>query len=173
MSESYLELVLPDVAGTEAVGDALATAYVAMGHGDRTRGAVVYLEGDLGAGKTTCVRSLLRALGVVGLVRSPTFTLLETYDLPSMTCVHVDLYRLQGTVEVDELGLRDYLNGDCLVLVEWPEKGRGVLPPADLYIGLSYLTSGRRCRLDARSAPGQEWLASFARDNRLASYVSI
>jgi tRNA threonylcarbamoyladenosine biosynthesis protein TsaE len=68
----------------------------------------LYLQGELGAGKTTCVRSLLRALGVTGLVRSPTYTLVETYVLPTLTCVHVDLYRLQSLTEVDELGLRDW-----------------------------------------------------------------
>jgi tRNA threonylcarbamoyladenosine biosynthesis protein TsaE len=168
MSESHLELHLPDSAATEALGNALARAYLSTGLGS----AVVYLRGDLGAGKTTCVRSLLRAPGVVGLIRSPTYTLVEAYPLPAVTCVHVDLYRLQGPVEVDELGLRDYFDGECLLLVEWPEKGATVLPPADLVIGLFYLGTGRGCRVESPSVRGRAWLERLAHDTSLTSYVS-
>src|SRR5579859_2915844 len=98
-----MDLNLPDSSVTEALGHALARSLP-----DAARnGAVLYLQGELGAGKTTCVRSLLRTLGVTGLVRSPTYTLVETYPLARLTCVHVDLYRLQSLTEVDELGLRD------------------------------------------------------------------
>jgi tRNA threonylcarbamoyladenosine biosynthesis protein TsaE len=92
---------LPDSSVTAALGQALARS---LPGAVRTGGAVLYLHGELGAGKTTCVRSLLRALGVTGLVRSPTYTLVETYPLATLTCVHVDLYRLQSLTEVDELG---------------------------------------------------------------------
>ena len=130
---------LPDSSVTEALGGALARALPAAVHANAVRagapqqgvgqGAVVYLQGDLGAGKTTCARSVLRALGVAGLVRSPTYTLVETYRLPKITCVHVDLYRLQALSEVDELGLRDMVGPGCLLLVEWPERGGAALPP--------------------------------------------
>jgi tRNA threonylcarbamoyladenosine biosynthesis protein TsaE len=167
MSDSHLELRLVDSSATEALGAALARAYIARGRGS----AAMYFEGELGAGKTTCVRSLLRTLGVTGLIRSPTYTLVEVYALGGVTCVHVDLYRLQDVGEVAELGLRDYLDGDCLLLVEWPDKGRAVLPPADLEFVLQYQDLSRACRLDASSARGQGWLADLVNDTSLAPYV--
>jgi tRNA threonylcarbamoyladenosine biosynthesis protein TsaE len=127
--ELSLTLPLPDTQATETLGEALARAYP---HGPV--GAVVFLRGELGAGKTTCVRSLLRALGVGGIIRSPTYTLMEVYQPGGLTCVHVDLYRLEGPLDVESLGLRDYL-GECLLLVEWPEKGGDALPPVDLPVG--------------------------------------
>src|ERR1700691_2881068 len=124
-----MDFELADSSVTEALGQALARALPAA-----PQGAVVYLQGDLGAGKTTCVRALLRTLGVTGLVRSPTYTLVETYDLAALTCVHVDLYRVQVLTEIDELGLRDWVGPGCLLLVEWPEKGGCALPPADVNV---------------------------------------
>jgi tRNA threonylcarbamoyladenosine biosynthesis protein TsaE len=168
MSESHLELRLADSSATEALGTALARSYVRRGRGS----AAMYFEGELGAGKTTCVRSLLRTLGVTGLIRSPTYTLVEVYPLDGLTCVHVDLYRLRDVGEVAELGLRDYLDGDCLLLVEWPDKGRAVLPSADLDFILEYQDVSRACRLEARSGRGQEWLADLVNDSSLAPYVS-
>ena len=153
MTEFHLELVLRDTTATETLGAALARAIVAA----ERRAAVLYLRGELGAGKTTCARSLLRTLGVEGAIRSPTFTLVETYELPALTCVHVDLYRLQGSVQVDELGLRDQV-GDCLLLVEWPEKGGDALPPADVELTLSYHGEARLGRLMAASTRGRVWL---------------
>jgi len=135
-------------------------------------GAVLYLQGELGAGKTTCVRSLLRALGVAGLVRSPTYTLVETYVLPNLTCVHVDLYRLQSLTEVDELGLRDSIGPGCLLLVEWPERGGGHLPAADLNLTLLYAGDARRARLHANTSIGVEWLKNLGIDTSLSAYVS-
>jgi tRNA threonylcarbamoyladenosine biosynthesis protein TsaE len=158
---------LPDSGRTEALGQALARARPGM-----ESGAVVYLQGELGAGKTTCVRSLLRALGVVGLVRSPTYTLVETYVLPNLTCVHVDLYRLQSLTEVDELGLRDVVGPGCLLLVEWPERGGGHLTPADLDLSLLYAGDGRRARVQAKTPLGMKWLENLARDTSLSVYVS-
>lgn len=168
MSEFPLELSLSDAQATEVLGAALARAFVGSGSGS----AVVYLQGELGAGKTTCARSMLRALGVEGLIRSPTYTLLEAYPLPGITCVHVDLYRLQGPLEVDELGLRDYFDADCLLLVEWPEKAGTALPPADLDLRLSYQGESRQARLGARSARGGRWLELLLHDTSLIPYVS-
>jgi tRNA threonylcarbamoyladenosine biosynthesis protein TsaE len=183
-----MDLNLPDSAATEALGQALArtlpisvyldaadaaiaegVAAAAAGSGC---GAVMYLQGELGAGKTTCVRSLLRALGVTGLVRSPTYTLVETYPLAALTCVHVDLYRLNGYSEVDELGLRDLVGRGCLLMVEWPEKGGGALPPADLDLTFSYAGDARLGRLAAKTTLGIEWLANLGHDNSLSPYVS-
>ncbi len=162
----------------------MARAYLSRGEGRRGEsgrdagssseggGASVYLSGELGAGKTTCVRSLLRTLGVVGLIRSPTYTLVEVYALPGVTCVHVDLYRLQDSLEVEELGLRDYLAGDCLLLVEWPEKGRLALPPVDLELSLAYRGDARTCRVEASTSLGRKWLEDLVLDTSLIPYVS-
>jgi tRNA threonylcarbamoyladenosine biosynthesis protein TsaE len=167
MPPSSTDFDLADSARTETLGQALARALPGV-----ASGAVVYLHGELGAGKTTCVRSLLRALGVVGLVRSPTYTLVETYVLPNLTCVHVDLYRLQSLTEVDELGLRDVVGPDCLLLVEWPERGAGHLTPADLDLTLLYAGDGRRARVQARTLLGTTWLENLGRDSSLSAYVS-
>jgi tRNA threonylcarbamoyladenosine biosynthesis protein TsaE len=156
MSTPSLDLRLEDSSATEALGAALARARDGM-----SGTAVLYLSGELGAGKTTCVRSLLRTLGVVGSVRSPTYTLVEIYALPAVTCVHVDLYRVQGPAEVAELGLRDHFASDCLLLVEWPEKGRAALPPADLELALSYVDDARSASLRAASANGERWLSNL------------
>jgi tRNA threonylcarbamoyladenosine biosynthesis protein TsaE len=125
MPVSDLDLALPEASATEALGVALARTFPGAEEGS----AALYLEGDLGAGKTTCVRAFLRACGVGGLIRSPTYTLVETYRLdgrtPPLTCVHIDLYRLEGAGQVDELGLRDFLDAGYLLLVEWAQKGAG------------------------------------------------
>ena len=162
-----MEFELADSSVTEALGQALARALPAL-----PKGGVVYLQGDLGAGKTTCVRALLRTLGVTGLVRSPTYTLVETYELAALTCVHVDLYRVQVLSEVDELGLRDWLGPSCLLLVEWPEKGSGALPPADVDLQLCYAGDARQARSSAGTPLGQVWLGNLGRDNSLVPYVS-
>jgi tRNA threonylcarbamoyladenosine biosynthesis protein TsaE len=118
-----MDLNLPDSSVTEALGRALARSLPGVVRtGAAQTGAVLYLKGELGAGKTTCVRSLLRALGVTGLVRSPTYTLVETYPLAALTCVHVDLYRLQSVTEVDELGLRDLVGPGSLIMVNGPKE---------------------------------------------------
>ena len=122
--------------------------------------------------KTTCVRSLLRALGVHGLIRSPTYTLVEVYPVAGVLCVHVDLYRVQGPLEVDELGLRDYFASQCLLMVEWPEKGAGSLPPADIDMTLTYGENSRHCGLVAATAAGGRWLDDLAHDTSLTPYVS-
>jgi len=186
VSHSSLEFVLPDALATEALGAALARAYArGVGADARAAGAgmgrvaaadagsaVIYLHGELGAGKTTCVRSLLRALGVAGLIRSPTYTLVETYRPEGITFIHVDLYRLGGPAAVEELGLRDYLGTECLMLVEWPAKGGSALPPPDLEVTLTYHDDSRRARLTAGTHCGLVWIAKLVQDTRLAPYVS-
>jgi tRNA threonylcarbamoyladenosine biosynthesis protein TsaE len=186
VSHSSLEFVLPDALATEALGAALARAYTrGVGADARAAGAgmgrvaaagagstVIYLHGELGAGKTTCVRSLLRALGVAGLIRSPTYTLVETYRPAGITFIHVDLYRLGGPDAVEELGLRDYLGTECLMLVEWPAKGGSALPPPDLEVTLTYQDDSRRARLTAGTHCGLVWIAKLVHDTRLAPYVS-
>jgi len=168
-----MDLNLADSSVTACLGQALARSYrgVATSAGVPP-GAVLYLRGDLGAGKTTCARSLLRALGVAGTVRSPTYTLVETYELAGLTCVHVDLYRLQTLTEVDELGLRDLVGPGCLLLVEWPEKGGAALPPADLELLLKYAGDGRQAHLTAATPLGSAWLENLGSDTSLSFYVS-
>jgi tRNA threonylcarbamoyladenosine biosynthesis protein TsaE len=111
------------------------------------------------------VRRLLRTLGVEGPIRSPTYTLVEAYPLPGVTCVHVDLYRVQGPVEVDELGLRDFFSTPCLLLVEWPDRGAPVLPPADLDLRLSYVGERRLARLSGATARGDSWMLKLEHDD--------
>jgi tRNA threonylcarbamoyladenosine biosynthesis protein TsaE len=168
MPQADLELDLADSTATDALGAALARTFPDAAEGF----AAAYFSGDLGAGKTTCVRSFLRTLGVAGLVRSPTYTLIETYRLPAITCVHVDLYRLQGPLEVNELGLRDLLSAKCLLLVEWPEKGGRALPQPDLKLTLTYAGTGRHARVQPASSRGCSWVDNLRHDTRLSSYVS-
>src|ERR1700675_176305 len=169
MSQVSMDFNLADGSVTDALGEALARAFAGTAPAP---GGVLYLHGDLGAGKTTCARSLLRALGVVGPVRSPTYTLVETYELAGLTCVHVDLYRLQTLTEVDELGLRDLVGPGCLLLVEWPEKGGAALPPADLELLLKYAGDGRQAHLTAATPLGSAWLENLGSDTSLSFYVS-
>lgn len=110
---------------------------------------IVYLRGDLGAGKTTLVRGLLRGLGYQGAVRSPTYTLIEPYDAVDPPVVHLDLYRLADPEELDYLGLRDLLERPGLILIEWPERGAGALPPADLELLIEHAGDRRQIRLNA------------------------
>ena len=119
--------------------------------------AVVHLHGDLGAGKSTLARAWLRARGVQGAIRSPTYTLVERYALSSGEALHLDLYRIGDGAELEFLGLDDV--DAALWLVEWPERGEGSLPPADLRITLAIEGEGRRCELHPGTPAGQAWLA--------------
>ena len=148
MSERAISL--PDPDATDALARQLA--------GCQPPGAVVFLDGPLGAGKSSLARAWLRALGVSGPVKSPTYTLVERYALPGGgEAAHLDLYRLAEAGELDFLGL-DELADARLWLVEWPERGALGLPPPDLRIGLVMAGPGRLARLQATSARGEDWL---------------
>jgi tRNA threonylcarbamoyladenosine biosynthesis protein TsaE len=141
-----------------ALGAALSASVLGLA---ADRALVLHLGGELGAGKTTCVRGLLRALGVHGAVRSPSYTLIEPYEL-AITVIHCDLYRLQSVAELADLGLRDSMRAGHLLLIEWPERGGAGVPPADLTLTLHYAEPGRSATLVAHSRHGEQWLASVA-----------
>jgi tRNA threonylcarbamoyladenosine biosynthesis protein TsaE len=126
---------------------------------------VIYLQGDLGAGKTTLVRGFLRRLGFEGKVKSPTFTLVEIYQLASNIVYHFDLYRLVGEEELEYLGIRDYFTPNSLCLIEWPELASRVLPPADLICAfrLSSKGKGREVELGSGTVRGEKMLARLAK----------
>ena len=126
---------------------------------------MVYLSGPLGAGKTALVRAVLRALGYAGRVKSPTFTLMELYPLDGFDVVHFDLYRFTDPREWRDAGFQEACGAAALCLAEWPEKGAGVLPPADLRVTLALTAglpeAGRDLTLTPGSAPGREALQRF------------
>ena len=144
---------MPDPGATEALGHALAAGAQA--------GRVLHLRGDLGAGKTTLVRGLLRALGHTGRVKSPTYTLVEPYELSSLHFYHFDFYRLKNQEEWEQAGFREYFGSHALCAVEWPERAGELLLPPDLEITLRFEGDGRRAQLEARSVAGEHWLSSL------------
>jgi tRNA threonylcarbamoyladenosine biosynthesis protein TsaE len=144
---------LDDEAATLALGVRLAACL--------RPGMRLYLHGDLGAGKTTLVRGLLRALGYSGRVKSPTFTLVETYTISSLYLYHFDFYRMKGSDEWRDAGFREAFAGDAVCVVEWPEKA-GALPPPDLHVHIGHAGTGRSVRLSANSAAGAGCLDALA-----------
>lgn len=125
---------------------------------------IAHLRGDLGVGKTTFARGLLQALGERGPVRSPTYGLVVEYELRDGRVIHLDLYRLQDPEELEQLGLRDLATGTRLWLVEWPERGAGLLPAADVELFFEVEGAGRRFSARAHTDPGRQWLGGFVAD---------
>jgi len=162
MAISDQTLFLPDESATVEVGRALAQA-VRDSDNQPAAALVIYLTGHLGAGKTTLSRGLIQGLGHTGSVKSPTYTLVEPYGLSSGNVYHFDLYRLKDAQELEFLGVEEYFRSGCLCLVEWPERGEGWIPAADLEISLGREAEGRRLDLKARSVKGESLLKAFAR----------
>lgn len=126
-----------------------------------TGGAVVYLQGELGAGKTTLVRGVLHGLGFAGHVRSPTYTLVEGYEFGARRLYHLDLYRIRGAEEMEYLGARDLDDSKLWVFAEWPERGAGRLPAPDLLLNFELREPSRRIRAEAHTARGRELLQAW------------
>jgi tRNA threonylcarbamoyladenosine biosynthesis protein TsaE len=147
---------LPQVQSTEQFGRALARS---CPWSDSTA-RVLHLSGELGAGKTTLASALLHELGVTEPVRSPSYALIELYQCAAHSAVHIDLYRLSSPMELETLGLRDYLNRQTLLLIEWPERGGAAVPSADLRVEFSTQPT-RSASLQALSDAGQAWLAAL------------
>jgi len=146
----------------ERLAGGFALALVAVRR-EQLRGIVIALQGPLGAGKTTWCRGLLRALGYRDVVKSPTYTLVESYRLePLAGCLHhFDLYRMVDPEELEYIGGRDYFDDDSVCVVEWPERGEGVMPPADISITIRYADSGRHLTLIASTPFAERLLAAF------------
>ena len=132
-------MYLPTAVDTDKLGSALAPLL--------RRGMVIYLQGELGAGKSALVRAVLRTLGVTGHIKSPTYALVELYVVSSLNLYHFDFYRFNNPEEWEEAGFRDYFNNDTVCLVEWPEKALGLLPEPDMTIGLSMAGEGRQVEI--------------------------
>lgn len=143
-----LAIFLPDEKATVAMADSMARAL------DDT--AIIFLHGPLGAGKTTFCRGLLRSLGYDGAVKSPTYTLVEPYELEKTTVFHFDLYRVHDPDELEFIGIRDYFAPNAICLIEWPEHGEGWLPLPDVTCYIEMHATGRQLKLIASSLMGEK-----------------
>lgn len=148
-----LGLHLADEAATESLGASLA--------GTLEPGMRVYLSGQLGAGKTSLVRGILRALGFEGRVKSPTYTLVEPYSLSRLYLYHFDFYRFHDPSEWTDAGFREIFDGPAVCLVEWPERAMGPLPEADVALRLTLTGEGRDALIEARTETGAKCLSAL------------
>lgn len=154
-----LEQILPDEAATVAFGDKIAKSITKT---PGVKGAILYLHGDLGAGKTTLTRGIVTGFGHQGRVKSPTYTLVEPYELEQRTIYHFDLYRLADPEELEFMGIRDYFADNCVCVVEWPQRGQGFLPAADLLVDLVYVDDHRRVTLQSNSEVGEKLVRALS-----------
>jgi len=134
------KILVPDTDAMEKLGEDITR--------DWKKGGIVYLQGELGAGKTTLARGIIRAFGITEPVKSPTYTLVESYGADGIRIYHLDLYRLQDPEELEYIGIRDYFDEKALFLIEWPERGEASIPSADLVVSITVVPSGRSVTLD-------------------------
>lgn len=127
--------------------------------------AHLYLTGDLGAGKTAFTRAFLQALGVKGRIKSPSYALLESYEVKGLKMYHLDFYRFNSPEEWVEAGFRDILEEQAVVIIEWPEKAAGLLAPPDLHLYFHYQDEGRQLLIQAHSTKGKTWLETLKINN--------
>lgn len=161
MNPHSLTVSLPDEDATTALAQGLAPLLSGQ-VADVPPGGRIHLHGDLGAGKTHFVRALLRACGVTGRIKSPSYALLESYKVSSLYFYHLDFYRFSDPREWVDAGFRDILQDNAVVLIEWPEKAGDLLPEPDLDLHLDYCGDGRLATLDAHSAKGTLWITTLA-----------
>lgn len=147
------QLNVIDAPAMEALGRRLASV--------SPPGSKLFLQGELGAGKTTLIRGFLNGLGHQGIVKSPTYTLVEPYQLDGLEVFHFDLYRINDPQELETLGIRDYFSGEAICLVEWPEKGTPFLGSPDIHIHIQYHAEQRNVLLEAKTPVGKEIIRSF------------
>ena len=124
------------------------------------KGVTIHLQGDLGAGKTTFARGLLKSFGITGAIKSPTYNIVQPYQTEKFSFYHFDLYRLSDMEELEALGIRDYFDGDSICLIEWPEKGAS-LPTPDILINLKYENKGRQISIEPMNKIGEQILNLF------------
>ncbi|MBE0369594.1 tRNA (adenosine(37)-N6)-threonylcarbamoyltransferase complex ATPase subunit type 1 TsaE [Pseudoalteromonas aurantia] len=146
-------LHLADEAATVKMGQCLSQVI--------NKGAVLFLHGDLGAGKTTLSRGIVQGLGHTGKVKSPTYTLVEPYELKDVSVYHFDLYRLGDPEELEYMGIRDYFAESAICIIEWPEKGGGFIPTPDLNIEMKYQDQQRSVTITAQSERGKNIISNL------------
>jgi len=147
------QLDIIDAPAMEALGQKLASLCLP--------GCKLFLQGELGAGKTTLVRGFLRGHGYEGIVKSPTYTLIEPYQLNDLEIYHFDLYRINDPEELESIGIRDYFSGSGICLLEWPEKGAALLGSPDVSIQIQYQDDQRKVSLEAKTSAGKDIISAF------------
>ena len=168
---NFITVYLPDESATDRLAQQLATLIsteISNGcHHDPhlKKGGHIHLKGDLGAGKTSFARAFLRAMGVTGRIKSPTYTLLESYKVSSLYLYHFDFYRFSDTNEWQDAGFRENLLEDAIVLIEWAEKAGSSLPPPDIELSLNYASSKKKKKIQAFSEKGQSWIKQLQQMN--------
>ena len=165
MTQPTLTLELPDEHATDRLGQALAHLAAALKPDalgkllpDASAGGRIYLKGDLGAGKTALVRAFLRQCSISGRIKSPSYALLESYEVSNLYFYHLDFYRFSENADWLDAGFRDLFKNNALVLIEWPERAGNLLSDPDLLIELSYAGLGRIATLSAYSEKGLSWI---------------
>ena len=156
-----LTLTLADEAATVALAQRLAHLLRGDDAAERPPGGRIHLRGELGTGKTTLARALLRASGIQGRIKSPSYALLESYNISNLYFYHFDFYRFSDAQEWQDAGFRELFDENAVILIEWPEQAGTRLPPPDLDILLEHAGTGRRASIDAYSDKGRLWLTQL------------